>query len=119
MRLSITKNKNSESLYIIKSVTINGKRTSKVFEKLGTIEEIKLKCGNKDPYIWAKEYLKLVNKEEKENNKDVIVRFSKYNNLEENKNYTFNAGYIFLQDIYYSLGFNNICDVISNKYQFK
>ena len=119
MRLSITKNKNSESLYIIKSVTINGKRTSKVFEKLGTIEEIKLKCGDKDPYIWAKEYLKLVNKEEKENNKDVIVRFSKYNNLEENKNYTFNAGYIFLQDIYYSLGLNNICDVISNKYQFK
>ena len=119
MRLSITKNKNSESLYIIKSVTINGKRTSKVYEKLGTIEEIKLKCGNKDPYVWAKEYLNLINKEEKENNKDVIVRFSKYNNLEKNKNYTFNSGYLFLQKIYYDLNLNNICEDIRNKYQFK
>ena len=35
MRLTITKSKNSESFFVIKSVTINGKRTSKVIEKLG------------------------------------------------------------------------------------
>ena len=40
MRLTITKNNDTSSFYIIKSVTINGKRTSKVFEKLGTLEEL-------------------------------------------------------------------------------
>ena len=63
MRLTITKNKHSESFYIIKSVTINGKRTSKVIEKLGTLEEVKLKTGKSDPYVWAKKYVELLNKE--------------------------------------------------------
>ena len=119
MRLSVTKNKNSTSFYIIKSVTINGKRTSKVFEKLGTIEEIKLKSNGKDPYVWAKEYLDLINKEEKENNKDIVVRFSKNTSLKENTKYLFNGGYLFLEKIYYSLKLDNIAKDITDKYQFK
>ena len=43
MRLSITNNKNSSSFYIIKSVTVDGKRTSKVIERLGNYEEVKIK----------------------------------------------------------------------------
>lgn len=119
MRLTITKNKNSSSFFIIKSVTINGKRTSKVFEKLGTLDEIKIKAKGKDPYVWAKEYLDIINKEEKENKNDIIVRFSQNNYLKKNCNLSFNGGYLFLQDIYYGLGLNNICDVITDKYQFK
>ena len=119
MRLSITKNKNSSSIYIIKSVTINGKRTSKVVEKLGTIEEIKLKSNGKDPYIWAKEYLNLLNKEEKENSSDVIIRLSQNKSLDKNKQITFNGGYLFLQKVYYNLKLDEICNNITNKYQFK
>lgn len=119
MRLSITKNKNSSSIYIIKSVTINGKRTSKVVEKLGTIEEIKLKSNGKDPYIWAKEYLDLLNKEEKENSSDVIIRLSQNKSLDKNKQITFNGGYLFLQKVYYNLKLDEICNNITNKYQFK
>ena len=117
MRLTITKSKNAESFYIIKSVTINGKRTSKIIEKLGTIEEVKLKAKGEDPYVWAKKYVDLLNKEEKENSQDLIVRLSKNKKL-ENKQYRFNAGYLFLQNIYYDLGINNICDDIKDKYQF-
>ena len=117
MRLTITKSKNAESFYIIKSVTINGKRTSKIIEKLGTIEEVKLKAKGEDPYVWAKKYVNLLNKEEKENSQDLIVRLSKNKKL-ENKQYRFNAGYLFLQNIYYDLGINNICDDIKDKYQF-
>ena len=119
MRLSITKNKNSSSIYIIKSVIINGKRTSKVVEKLGTIEEIKLKSNGKDPYVWAKEYLDLLNKKEKENSNDVIIRLSQNKSLDKNKQVTFNGGYLFLQNIYYNLKLNEICSNITNKYQFK
>ena len=119
MRLSITKNKNSSSIYIIKSVTINGKRTSKVVEKLGTIDEIKLKSNGKDPYIWAKEYLDLLNKEKKENSSDVIIRLSQNKSLDKNKQITFNGGYLFLQKVYYNLKLDEICNNITNKYQFK
>ena len=45
MRLSITNNKNSSSFYVIKSVTVDGKRTSKVIERLGNYEEVKIKAN--------------------------------------------------------------------------
>ena len=117
MRLTITKSKNAESFYIIKSVTIKGKRTSKIIEKLGTLEEVKLKAKGEDPYVWAKKYVNLLNQEEKENSDDLIIRISKNKKL-ENKQYKFNAGYLFLQKIYYDLGINDICTFIKDKYQF-
>lgn len=41
MRLSISKSKNSTSLYVIKSTYENGIRSSKIVEKLGTVKELK------------------------------------------------------------------------------
>ena len=41
MKLHIVESKNSKSLYVIKSVYFNKKRTSKVVEKLGTYDELK------------------------------------------------------------------------------
>lgn len=119
MRLTITKSKNSESFFIIKSVTINGKRTSKVIEKLGNLEEVTLKAQGQDPYVWAKQYVELLNKEEKENSSDIILKLSQSKKLKDNEQYTFNGGYLFLQYIYYKLGLNKICDEITDKYQFK
>lgn len=119
MRLSITNNKNSSSFYIIKSVTLDGKRTSKVIERLGNYEEVKIKANGEDPIVWAKKYIDTLNKQEKENNNILNIPFYKNKILEKNTKYTFNAGYLFLQDIYYSLGLNNICNDITNKHQFK
>ena len=119
MRLSITNNKNSSSFYVIKSVTLDGKRTSKVIERLGNYEEVKIKANGEDPIVWAKKYIDTLNKQEKENNNILNIPFYKNKILEKNTKYTFNAGYLFLQDIYYSLGLNNICNDITNKHQFK
>lgn len=119
MRLSITNNKNSSSFYVIKSVTVDGKRTSKVIERLGNYEEVKIKANGEDPIVWAKKYIDTLNKQEKENNSILNIPFYKNKILEKNTKYTFNAGYLFLQDIYYSLGLNNICNDITNKHQFK
>lgn len=41
MRLQISKSKNAQSFYVIRSCYINGKHSSKVVEKLGTYEELK------------------------------------------------------------------------------
>ena len=119
MRLTITKSKNSESFFVIKSVTINGKRTSKVIEKLGNLEEVTLKAQGQNPYVWAKQYVELLNKEEKENSSDIILKLSQSKKLKDNEQYTFNGGYLFLQSIYYKLGLNKICDEITNRHQFK
>ena len=119
MRLTITKSKNSESFFVIKSVTINGKRTSKVIEKLGNLEEVTLKAQGQNPYVWAKQYVELLNKEEKESSSDIILKLSQSKKLKDNEQYTFNGGYLFLQYIYYKLGLNKICDEITDKYQFK
>lgn len=119
MRLSITNNKNSSSFYVIKSVTLDGKRTSKVIERLGNYDEVKIKANGEDPIVWAKKYIDTLNKQEKENNNILNIPFYKNKILEKNTKYTFNAGYLFLQDIYYSLGLNNICNDITNKHQFK
>ena len=48
MRLKITKSKNAASLYVIKDVIRNGKRTTKIVEKLGTLEELKKKLKNEN-----------------------------------------------------------------------
>lgn len=49
MRLQIVKSKNTQSFYVIKSTYINKKRYNKVVEKLGTLEDLKLRVGNSNP----------------------------------------------------------------------
>ena len=118
MRLSISKSKNSTSLYVIKSLTINGKRTSKVFEKLGTINELNKKLNGRDPIEWAKEYIAELTKKEKENKIEIIAKFSESKQIPMDTKIHFNGGYLFLQDIYYDLGLDQIAKQITDKYKF-
>lgn len=96
MRLSITNNKNFSSFCIIKSVTLDDKRTSKVIERLGKYEKVKIKANGEDPIVWAKKYIDTLNKQEKENNNILNIPFYKNKILKKNTKYTFNTGYLFL-----------------------
>lgn len=119
MRLSISKSKNSTLFYVIESTYINKKHSTRIVEKLGTLEEVKAKAGNEDPITWAKNYaIELTNKE-KENKRCIIKYYSQSKLLNKNENHFFNGGYLFLQNIYYDLKLNNICKSITDKYQFK
>ena len=119
MRLSVIKSKNAASFYVIKSVTIDGKRTSKIVEKLGTYDEIKSKLGDKDPYEWAKEYVEELTRLEKEGKEPVVIaEYSPSKLIDSNIQRSFNGGYLFLQQIYYALGLHKISDEISDKYKF-
>lgn len=117
MRLQIVKSKNAQSLYVVKSIYHNKKRTNKVIEKLGTYENLK-KVLNEDPIIWAKKYVDELNLKEKEGTRDVLVKYSPTKIIEKNLQNSFNVGYLFLEKIYYELGLNNICNEISSKYKF-
>ena len=118
MRLSISKSKNSTSLYVIKSIYENGVRTTKIVEKLGTTKELEEKLNGQDPIEWAKKYIEELNKKEKEDKREIIVKYSPVKVIEKDENHLFNGGYLFIQQIYYALGLHKICNEISSKYKF-
>lgn len=118
MKVSISKSKNTTIYYLSKSVRVGNKTTTKTVEKIGTYDEIKKKCGDMEPLEWAKKYAAKRTAEEKKATQDVIMRYSSSALIDKNVRRSCNAGYLFLQDIYYSLGLNKICDSISEKYKF-
>ena len=119
MNIKVTKSKNSDHYSIIYNTKINGKRTSKVYENIGNFEKLKIRAGNQEPIEWLKNYVGELNRKQKEDTLPIIIK--KYPNKIIDKNFqtSFNVGYLFLQDIYYKLGLNNICKDITNKYKFK
>lgn len=118
MRLQIVKSKNASSLYVVKSIFENGKRSSKVVEKLGTYTELSKNLNGKDPIEWAKKYVDELNQKEKETKREVLVKYSPTKQISKDEQYLFNGGYLFLQQIYHELGLNKICKKISDKHKF-
>ena len=118
MRLKITKTNSNTNYYIIKDFKINGKRTTKIIEKLGTENDIKLKFKIDDINQFLNEYILKSNKEENKSKSTLIKFYDENKLLNLNSDNSFNIGYLFLQDIYHSLKIDKICDTIKDKYQF-
>lgn len=118
MKLTISKSKNSTSLYVAKSFYVNGTRTSKIVEKLGTVNELEKKLNGQDPIEWAKKYIEELNKNEKEEKQDILLKCSPSKQITKNEQRSFNGGYLFLQKIYHELGLNKICKTISGNHKF-
>jgi transposase len=118
MRLQISKSKNSASLYVIKTIYTNGKEHTKIVEKLGTYDELKKKLNGQEPKEWAKKYIEELNKKEKEENREVLVKYSPKKIINKGEQHSFNGGYLFLQKIYHELGLHKICKEIAKKYKF-
>ena len=118
MRLSITHTKNNTYFYMIKSYRENGKNKTKIIERLGELKEVEQKANGEDPIIWAKKYIEERNQEEKQNRGVYFEKLVEGIPLDESQK-TFNIGYLFLQNIYYSLGLDKICKNISEKYRIK
>ena len=118
MRLSISKSKNATSLYVIKSIYENGKRSTRVVEKLGTVAELQQKLNGRDTIEWAKSYIEELNKKEKEQSREVIVKYSPSKVISKDQQHSFNGGYLFLQQIYHELNLHKLSAEISKKHKF-
>jgi len=124
MRVSTTKSKNAESFYITKSYTdANGKSTSKIIRKLGTLKELSVMLGtDRDGVMaWAREQARLETenyKKDKES-KTVLIPLHADRQLDYHKKVKFKGGYLFLQSIYYELKLDSVCRKIRSKYKFK
>lgn len=119
MRLRVTKCKNTNIFYVIKTVYVNGKQKTITVERIGNTNEVTQKSNGEDPYIWAKKYVEELNTKEQEGTREILIKKSQTKKIEKNKDNCFNCGYLFLEKIYYELGIDKICEEISNKYQFK
>ena len=119
MRIKTTKTNSNINYYVIKDFKINGKRTTKIIEKLGNENDIKLKFKIDNIGEFLDNYINNLNKKENDSRSNLIKFYNENVIIPLNKQQIFNAGYLFLQDIYYSLKINNICDRIADKYQFK
>ena len=117
MRLSYSKSKNATLFYIIKDYTnLKGKRTTKIFEKLGNQQQIEERFGKDNTLNKINEYIKSLNND----NKEEILK-KEYNPnqiISKGIKRKFNIGYLFLQKLYTELKINDICDSIQEKYQF-
>lgn len=119
MHIFIDKGKyGHNTLYVHKTFRKeDGKTTSKVVERLGTIEE--LSKEHDDPIAWAKEYIAELNRQEKENQRKVMLTYAPNELIEKGQDVLYDGGYLFLQKLYYGYGLDKICKEISKKYDFR
>lgn len=119
MRLKISPSKNAKSYYVIRSIRRAGKNSSEIVEKLGTEKYIKETYGVDDAEAWARAYVNRLNEEEKSKNHKVLIPFDTATRILPHKQNSFNAGYLFLQKIYYQLGLPGICRKIKKNHSFE
>ncbi len=118
MRLQISRSKNAASLYIVKSTyDRNGKRSNTVVEKLGTMEE--LSKIHEDPIAWGEARAKELTLLEKAGQRRITLAFDTQAHIEKDNRHCFQCGYLFLQRIYYECQLDQICKLISKRYQFE
>lgn len=118
MRLNISKSKNAEQLYIIKSIRINKKSTTKIVAKLGSMDSLLPKFDNDRNKVieWANNEATRLTDLEKDECLNVTVNFSEEKKRLKDKKSNFNIGYLFPSYIYHELGLNKICKEISTKH---
>jgi len=116
--LTESKSKNSTSYYVTQSVRDGTKKFSKVVERLGNKSDLVERFGDKDTVQKAKDYVKELTRQEKENRRESIVKYSPTKLIPKAERRLFSAGYLFLQKIYHELRIDNICRNIEEKYKF-
>ena len=122
-RISYSKSKNSKRYYIIEDFYRNGKRTTRRLETIGNEDKIKELASkeNVDIKIWLNNFLEKYKIEHPIVNEPEEIVIKKFSNklIPKNVKNKFNVGYLFLEDIYYSLKIDKIVSSISQKYKFK
>ena len=120
MRLKTTKTANTTNYYAIIDIkTKEGKRSTKIYKRLGNEQEISKISNGEPPIEWAKKQVAELKKAYEEKTLKIIAEYSQNELIEKDTQNLFNGGYLFLQDIYYDLGLDKICKSISEKYRIK
>ncbi|WP_026497100.1 IS1634 family transposase [Butyrivibrio sp. WCD3002] len=118
--MRIMKGKSSNPTYhVIQDVRRNGKRSTEIIENLGSASEICEKYHVSDADAWAADYIKSKREEAASKDHKVLVSYNTSAVIDKDKRLSFNAGYFFLQQIYYQLGLPSICKKIKKENSFE
>lgn len=118
MRLGWTKNKNSTTYRAVKTIRVNGKNQTLVIRTFGSDKFICETYGVSDAKAWAKEQIRIMNQEEKEESPSFDFTLHSGTDLPTDTQRGFNGGYLFLQQVYYELGLDRICAMIRTRHGF-
>ena len=112
MRIKITHTKLSSIFYIIESFRINGKSTSRIVEKLGSLNDVIVKAKGQDPYLWAAQQAALRTAEQRKGKRDISFTLSNHTLIDAQSNPRVNAGYLFLKKIYHELRLDELAQTL-------
>ena len=123
MKVTTSKSKNSESFYITQSyINSEGKSTSKRIRKLGTLKDLSESLGtDRDGVMaWAKEQARIETEKYKKDKeaRTVLVPFHADRQLNYDRQKLYKGGYLFLQSVYYGLGFQRVCRKLRDRHKF-
>lgn len=94
-----------------------------MIRKLGTLKDLAetLDTDRDGVMAWAKEQARLETEKYKRDNeaKTVLVPFLADRQLDYNCQKLYKGGYLFLQSIYYGLGFDKVCRKIRGRHEFQ
>ena len=119
MYISITGKRNN--VYILNSYRKdNGKTSSKIYRKLGTLDDLIEEFGDKEKALaWAKAEAEKETEEYNKQHEEITVSFSQMARINRNEEKSFNVGYLFLQKLCTELRLDNICRKIKSRNNFK
>ena len=118
MRLGIKKDNGIERLYIEKSIRISDKKvTTQSIEKLGRVDEFmkSMELSHEEVIAWTKKKVDDLNA----SSAPMLLSLSPSKSIASGERRSFRAGYLFLQDIYYSIKTKNIFRNIAKRHRYK
>lgn len=120
MRINISKTKNAEHVYIIHSFRKEGKVTTTIHRKLGTMQSlIEIHGSSEAAMEWAKKEAEKETALYKEANEVVNITYNPMSLISKDYNRTCSVGYLFLQSIYYDLGIKRIIRNIRDRHDYE
>ena len=118
--MRIMKSKAKDPTYhVIQDVRRDGKRSTEIIENLGRASEICTRYQVEDADAWANAYVQSLRDEAASKDHRVLIPFNTSVLTEMDKRMSFNAGYLFLQQIYYQLGLPSVCKRIKKENSFE
>ena len=121
MYINITGVKGNKDVYIYQSYRKeNGKSSSRIYKKLGKYNDLlKQFHGDSEKLMaWAREEAKKETEKYNAVSGPVSVTFSQSAYIPKNEDRSFNAGYLFLQQLCTELRLDNICRKIRSHHKF-
>ena len=121
LRVSITKSKNSEQLYILHSFRKNGKSSSRVIKKLGSMADLlPLHNNDRDQVLaWANQQAALLTQQYQDQNESLSFSLSPSLRIPRDQLRSFNCGSLFLQSLDVQLHFDSLCRSIRSRHQYQ